>query len=104
MARALPATTEARLREVERLLLTGAPRSVVVAHAAEHWGIAARSADRLLALARDRLRADWAMDRRQLVAELLSQLATLQQEARARGDLAAALGCINATARLARVI
>jgi hypothetical protein len=104
MAGARTATTEARLRDVERLLLAGAARSVVVAHAADHWGIAPRSADRLLALARERLRADWAMDRRQLLAELLAQLATLQQEARERGDLAVALGCINATARLAQVV
>ena len=95
------ATTEARVRAVEALLLTGATRSAVLAHAAAEWRLATRSADRLLALARRRIRASWDLDRAEVLAALLSQLAALQQEARDRGDLAVALGCINASARLA---
>ena len=95
------ATTEARLQAVEALLLTGADRSAVLAHAASQWQLAPRSADRLLALARQRIREHWATTGRDdLAALLLTQLAALQREARARGDLAVALGCINAQARL----
>jgi hypothetical protein len=35
------------------------------------------------------------------VAEVLSQLSTLQRQAREAGDLAVALGCIQAAARVA---
>lgn len=98
------ATTEARLRAVEALLLTGATRSAVLAHAAAEWRLATRSADRLLALARRRIRESWDLDRAEVLAALLSQLATLQQEARARGDLAVALGALNLQARLCRLI
>ena len=37
-----------------------------------------------------------------MAAELLSQRATLQKEARKQGNLNAALGCINSAARIRR--
>lgn len=43
------------------------------------------------------------VDRRELTALLLSQLAEVQQEARHRGQLRAALAAIDAMARLARL-
>lgn len=95
------AATEARLAAVERLLLEGGRRSDVVRFCADRFGLAPRSADRLLALARARIRRDWDLERPAMLAAALSQLATLQQEARAAGDLAVALGCIRAAARLA---
>lgn len=96
--------TEARTAEVERLLLEGAGRAAVLLHARQEWNLAPRSADRLLALARERIRAGWEVERRDVVALILSQLATLQQQARERDNLAVALGCINATARLCGLI
>jgi hypothetical protein len=77
----------------------------VLAHARSQWALAPRSTDRLLALARQRIREHWATTGRDdLAALLLSQLATLQRDARARGDLAVALGAINAQARLAGLV
>lgn len=104
MHRSPTATTEARLLAVEALLLEGAGRRDVVAHARQEWGLAPRSADRLLALARERIRAGWELERRDMAALILSQLSSLQQEARERDNLAVALGCINATARLCGLI
>lgn len=105
MTRARNATTEARVRTVEALLLTGATRCTVLAHAASQWQLAPRSADRLLALARQRIREHWATTGRDdLAALLLEQLSALHRDARARGDLAVALGAINAQARLAGLI
>jgi hypothetical protein len=96
------AATEARLQAVEALLLAGGRRSDVVALCADRYGLAPRSADRLLALARARIRDDWAeVQRPAMVAEVLSQLSTLQRQAREAGDLAVALGCIQAAARVA---
>lgn len=92
--------TEVRAAVVERLLMTGATRSDVLAHARQEWDLAPRSADRLLALARQRAMASWDLERRDMAALTLAQLASLQQEARARGDLNVALGAINSAARL----
>jgi hypothetical protein len=54
-------------------------------------------------MARDQLKADWDLERPQMVADLLSQCATLQQEARAAGQLHIALGAINTAAKLAQI-
>ncbi len=64
------------------------------------WGLSPGSADRLLALARQQIRSDWDKERPQVIADLLGQLSTLQQDARDAGNYAAALGCINAAARI----
>ncbi len=105
MHRSPTAATEARLQAVESLLLEGAGRRDVVAHARAEWGLAPRSADRLLALARQRIREHWATTGRDdLAALLLEQLQTLHWEARQRGDLPAALGALNLQARLCGLI
>ena len=50
------------------------------------------------------MKADWDMDRPQMVADLLSQAATLQMEAREKGHYHIALGAINTAAKLAQII
>jgi hypothetical protein len=54
-------------------------------------------------MARDQLKADWDLERPQMVADLLSQCSTLQVEARAAGQLHIALGAINTAAKLAQI-
>ena len=68
-----------------------------------NWGVGERSCDKYLAMARDKLKADWDIERPQMVADLLSQCATLQQEAREKGQLHIALGAINTAAKLAQI-
>lgn len=98
---ATAATLEARTAAVVRLLAGGARRSDVVAHCATAWGLAPRSADRLLAAARLQIRSDWEVTRPELTAELLAALSDLQLQAREAGRWGTALACINAAARLA---
>jgi hypothetical protein len=94
------ASTEHRVAEVARLIGAGHRRSDVVGFCRQTWGLSPRSADRLLALARQQIRSDWDIERPHVIADLLSQLSTLQQDARAAGNHAAALGCINTAARI----
>jgi hypothetical protein len=93
-----------RVNRVARLLSNGAVRSEVVQYAAKEWGVSARTADAYIAGAREVLKADWDIDRRQFTAELMSQLATLQKECRKSNQVAVALGCINSMAKIAQVI
>lgn len=97
------AKVEMRVNRIARLLSNGATRSECVQYGSNEWGIGARQVDKYIHRARELLRADWEMDRQTMVAELLSQCATLQKEARKQGNLNAALGCINSAARLARI-
>jgi hypothetical protein len=95
--------TQSRAAEFARIIANGGRRSDCVRHASENWGVGERSCDKYLAMARDQLKADWDLERPQMVADLLSQCATLQQEARAAGQLHIALGAINTAAKLAQI-
>jgi hypothetical protein len=72
--RACAATIELRVAQVVRLLLNGANRSDVLAHAAEHWGLSSRQTDRLLAAARQQVCLDWDAERSVLSSQLLAEM------------------------------
>ena len=97
------AETELRVAEFVRIVANGGRRSDCMRYAADQWGVSERTIDKYLALARDQIRADWDLERPQMVADLLSQCATLQQEARAKGHYHIALGAINTAAKLAQL-
>lgn len=98
------AETQLRVSEFVRIIANGGRRSDCVRLAAEKWGVSDRTVDKYLSIARDQIKADWDLERPQMIADLLSQCATLQQEARAAGHLHIALGAINTAARLAKII
>ncbi len=100
-SRCTAATLDTRTTEVVRLLAEGGTRRDVLALCADEWGFSSRSADRLLAAARQQIRSDWDIERPQMIAELLSRLSEIQQESRRTGRLGVALAAINASARLA---
>tara|TARA_B100001939_G_scaffold3718_1_gene3523 strand:- start:942 stop:1265 length:324 start_codon:yes stop_codon:yes gene_type:complete len=92
-----------RAREFARIIANGGRRSDCIKYAEENWGLKESACNLYLQLARDQLKADWDVERPQMVADLLSQCATLQQEARAKGQYHIALGAINTAAKLAQL-
>ena len=98
------ATVDMRVNRVARMLANGAVRSEIVQYSSKEWGLSARQADQYIRKARDIMAEDWEIDRRTFTAELLSQLASLQQESRKNGQGHIALGCINSAAKLAQLI
>ena len=102
--KSMQSQVELRAAEFARIIAAGGRRSDCCRYAQENWGVSHDTCDRYLALARDKLRADWDIERPQMIADLLSQCATLQQEARAAGHLHIALGAINTAARLAQLV
>jgi hypothetical protein len=97
------AETLMRAAEFARIIANGGRRSDCLRHAAERWGVSDRTCDSYLALARDQIRADWDIERPQMIADLLSQCSTLQVEARQAGQFHIALGAINTAAKLAQL-
>ncbi len=97
------AETIARASVVAGLLVDGLSRPEILAVARERWGLAPRSADRLIAHARAELVAAWGVQREQLLAVLLSRADRVYREAMACQNHGAALGAINAAARLAQL-
>ena len=92
-----------RANRFARIIANGGRRSDCIRFAAENWGVGPRSCDQHLKIARDQLKADWDIERPQMVADLLSQCSTLQMEARRAGQYHIALGAINTAARLAQL-
>ena len=95
--------TQERANHFARIIANGGRRSDCIKYAEENWGVKTSSCDAYLALAREMLKADWDIERPQMVADLLSQCSTLQMEARAAGQLHIALGAINTAAKLAQL-
>ena len=96
--------TVIRSRKLGEIIAKGGRRSDCNRYASENWGVGERSVDKYLEIARAEMKADWDMERPEMVANLLAQAATLQMEARDKGQLHIALGAINTAARLAQII
>ena len=95
------AETVIRAQKFARIIANGGRRSDCVRFASENWGVGERAVDKYLGMAREQLKADWDIERPQMVADLLSQCSSLQMEARRAGQYHIALGAINTAAKLA---
>lgn len=104
MARITKAEREYRVNIFANIIAKGGRRSDCVKYANENWGLQESACTPYLATVKDKLKADFDIERPQMVAELLNQAATLQVEAREKGQLHIALGAINTAARLAQII
>jgi hypothetical protein len=99
------AQVQYRVNECCRIIAHGGGRRSCLQFAADQgWNVSDRTVDSYLKTAREKLQKDWDIDRPQMVADLLSQLETLQTEARARNQLNVALGCVNTAAKLAQLV
>ena len=92
---------ELRVARLTRIIANGGRRSDCLRYATENWGVSERTVDSYLKKARQQIKADWDLERPQMVADLLSQCSTLQMEARRAGQYHIALGAINTAAKLA---
>jgi len=97
------AEIEVRAQRFARIIANGGRRSDCVRYASENWGVSERTCDKYLEIARQQLKADWDIERPQMIADLLSQCSTLQMEARRAGQFHIALGAINTAAKLAQL-
>ena len=97
------AEKEMRIRQFVQIIANGGRRSDCLQYASKKWGVTDRTADSYLAAARDQLKADWDLERPQMIADLLSQCSTLQLEARKAKQYHIALGAINTAAKLAQL-
>ena len=92
-----------RTFKIAAFLARGVPRSEIIKYTAAEWGVKLRQTEQYIADARIILKKDFDIDRRQFTADILSQLSTLQKEARNSNQLNVALGCINSMAKIAQI-
>jgi len=98
------AEIDIRVNRVARMLSNSAVRSEIIQYGAKEWGVSESACDKYIRKARDLLCKDWEIERRTFTAELLSQLASLQKEARKTNQGHIALGCINSAAKIAQIM
>ena len=94
---------EFRTLRIAALISKGATRAELMRYTANEWGLKQRQSDQYIQDARMVLKKDFDIDRRQFTAEVLSQLSSLQKEARNNNQLHVALGCINSMAKIAQI-
>ena len=92
------------MNKVASLLSVGTVISEIVRFASTEWGVSSRTVDSYMQDAREILKQDFDIDRRQFTAEVLAQYASLAKEARKSGQLTVALGCINSMAKVGQVM
>ena len=92
-----------RTFKIAAFLARGVTRSEIIKYTAAEWGVKLRQTEQYIADARIVLKKDFDIDRRQFTADILSQLSTLQKEARNSNQLNVALGCINSMAKIAQI-
>jgi hypothetical protein len=102
--KATKAEVELRQREIYKLLCNHATQSEIVEYAELKWGIRKKMALEYLKRVRERVREDWELDRRQFMADLLTQYAALAKKAKASGHDNITLGCLNQMARLTKLV
>ena len=102
--KATKAEVELPQREIYKLLCNHATQSEIVEYAYAKWGIKKPMALEYLRRVRERVREDWDLDRRQFMADLMTQYAALAKKAKASGHDNITLGCLNQMARIARVV
>lgn len=102
--KATKAEVELRQREIYKLLCNHATQSEIVEYASVKWGIKQAMAQEYLRRVRERVREDWELDRRQFMADLLTQYAALAKKAKASGHDNITLGCLNQMARLTKLV
>lgn len=104
MGRCTKAEFDYRCHRVARMMAQGATRSDVTQYAASEWGKKQRAVDVYIARAREILKEDWAQEREDYVATLLTQLNYVHKKGLETNQLAVVLGALNTAAKLAKVL
>jgi hypothetical protein len=97
------AHTVARAAVVAGWLTDGCSTAEVRQRARAQWGVSHRTADRLVAAGRAELIRGWDVERDEMIALLLSRLDRVFREAMEVKNHGAALGAVNAAAKLAQL-
>lgn len=96
---------EIRCQKIAGLIANGASRAHCLRYAAEQWGAKPRTVDGYMKRAKEMIRENWSsVTREEMLAQVLSQYASLQVQARQCGQLHVALGAIHGAARVAQLI
>lgn len=95
---------EERIQTILQLLSQGWGSGEVERFCAEKWGVQSRQSQVYLKRARERLMADWSCNRQDFLAEMMNRYQTVYRKSLKAQQYGAAIGALNAMAKLARVV
>ena len=101
--KATNAEIQHRVQTVARLLINCVPRSQIVHHARETWGVKHDMADRYISRARELVREDYSVERKDFVATRLGTLDKVIQEGMKSNQLGVVVGALRLQAELTQV-
>ena len=101
--KATNAEVQHRVQTVARLLINCVPRSQIVHHARETWGVKHDMADRYISRARELVREDYSVERKDFVATRLGTLDKVIQEGMKSNQLGVVVGALRLQAELTQV-
>ena len=93
----------ARVDAIRRMLATGGTRSDCLEFAAREWGIAPRSADSYIAQANQQISEDFAIERKEYMAQLLSVLHRVMSEGTKTNQMGAVTAAVAQAMKLAKL-
>jgi hypothetical protein len=99
------AETEYRVAQLTALIANGGKRSDCIRYASDQgWNVTSRTIDNYLGRSRDQIRADWDLERPQLIAQMLTRLQRYESEAAAEKQYATAVQAVITAARLVQIL
>jgi len=98
--KATKAEVEHRVQTVARLLINCVPRSQIIRHAQESWGVKEDMTDRYISRARELVRQDYEVERKDFIATRLGTLDKTIQEALKSNQLGVVVGALRLQADL----
>jgi hypothetical protein len=93
-----------RIRTLVHLMATGWSSAMIVHFCASEWGVRKRQSQVYIQRANRQIQETWACDRQEFLATLMTRYETVYRNALEAQQHAAAIGALNAMAKLARVV
>jgi len=99
------AETEYRVAQITAIIARGGKRSDCIRYGSEQgWNVTTRTIENYLARSRDQIRADWDLERPQLIAQMLTRLQRYELEAASEKQYTAAIQAVVTAARLVQIL
>ena len=92
-----------RVQTVARLLINCVPRSQIIHHARENWGVKDDMTDKYISRARELVRQDYEVERKDFIATRLGTLDKVVQEGMKSNQLGVVVGALKLQAELTQV-
>ena len=94
------AEIEERVHTIYQMRIAGKSKTDICRFSSAEWGVTERQAERYIAKAQELVRDDYQMDRKQMLAEVISRYEKVYEKAFAKNQLSNCIGALSGISRL----